>query len=71
MSTGTSYNDHLKRFRYIYLAILLTPVFGIIVAMVLIAYLGHQKLGLIFLILGLIMVQYLIMVVFIWRRIIR
>jgi len=50
---------------------LLTPVFGIIVAMVLIAYLGHQKLGLIFLILGLIMVQYLIMVVFIWRRIIR
>jgi NADH:ubiquinone oxidoreductase subunit 3 (subunit A) len=69
MSAGQSYKEILKRNRYKYLVMLLTPVFGIIIAMLLIAYLGHQKLGLISLILSLIMFQYLTMVALIWRKI--
>ena len=68
MSARTDFKEVLRRQRYIYLAVLLTPVIGIIVAMILISFLGHPKLGLIMLILGLILVQYLGVVAYIWMR---
>lgn len=69
MSAVQGSNDVLKKHSYVYIAVLMTPVLGIIVALVLITYLGHPKLNLIFLILSLVMAQYLILVAYIWVRI--
>jgi hypothetical protein len=48
--------------------VLLIPVFAVIVALVLISYLGHSKLGLIYIVLTLVMIQYLGLVAYIWRK---
>ena len=69
MSASPNFKEVLKRQRYIYLAVLLIPVFGIIAAMILISFLGHPKLNLILLVLSLVMAQYLGLVAYIWRRI--
>ena len=69
MSACPSSNDVFKKHRYAYIAVLMIPVLGIIVALVLITYLGHPKLNLILLVLSLVMAQYLGLVAYIWRRI--
>jgi hypothetical protein len=67
MSIELGVEDVLKKNRFILLGVLLIPVIAVIVALVLISFLGH-KLNIIFLILGVVMIQYLGLVLFIWRK---
>jgi hypothetical protein len=68
MTARSSAGDVLKKNRYVYIAVLLIPVFAVLVALVLISFLGHSKLGLIYIVLTLVMIQYLGLVAYIWRR---
>lgn len=67
MSIKLGVDDVFKKNRFILLGVLLIPVIAVIVALVLISFLGH-KLTIIFLILGVVMIQYLGLVMFIWKK---
>jgi len=67
MSTRLIGNDVFKKHRYIYFAVLLIPVFAIFIALVLISFLGHPKLSVIFVVVSLVLIQYPGMVAYISR----
>ena len=62
--------DVLKKHRFALLAILLIPALAMIVAMVLIAALGHRNILVIAVVISLLLVQYLGLVAYIWRKLI-
>ncbi|MFQ6053911.1 MAG: hypothetical protein ACE5OO_06780 [Candidatus Bathyarchaeia archaeon] len=68
MSGETGGVEAIRKHRYVYLAVLMMPVFGIVIALVLVSLMGFPKLGLIFLALSFLLIQYLLFVAYIWRR---
>jgi len=68
MSGEATIKELLKRNSRIILAVLLMPAVGMIIAMVLIAVRGASNILPIYLIIGVILAQYLLLVAYIWKK---
>jgi len=68
MSGEATIKELLKRNSRIILAVLLMPAVGMIIAMVLIAVRGASNILSIYLIIGVILAQYLLFVAYIWKK---
>jgi hypothetical protein len=68
MSGEATIKELLKRNSRIMLAVLLMPAVGMIIAMVLIAVRGASNILTIYLIIGVILAQYLLLVAYIWKK---
>jgi len=68
MSGEATIKELLKRNSHIILAVLLMPAVGMIIAMVLIAVRGASNILSIYLIIGVILAQYLLLVAYIWKK---
>lgn len=62
-------NITVRRFRLAYFAVLMFPLVGVIIALVLLAFLGSKPLTL--LLVAASMIPYLTFVIYIWRKFLR
>ena len=69
MSGEATIREMLKRNSRKILAVLLIPAVGMIIAMVLIAVRGASNILLIYLVIGVILAQYLLLIAYIWKKI--
>ena len=70
MMVAYSNNKIFKQYRRTFLTILLIPAFAVIAALVLIVVFRPSKLVPLTVVIGLVLIQYLVLVAYIWRKLI-